>query len=113
MKCTFMHKRIAVAEIELDDATGFIQKVGRVYVQSISPVGIAVKKVLLTVAALNEWWADRSIPASRSGVRMALETLEITSTKMLLVRCYGLSLSDQYWICPEDASPDLGLRQFF
>lgn len=22
-------------------------------------------------------------------------------TKMLLVRCYGLSLSDQYWICPK------------
>ena len=31
----------------------------------------------------------------------ALQALEITSTKMLLVRCWGLSLSDQYWICPE------------
>ena len=29
MKCTLMHKRIAVAEMELDDATGFIQKIGR------------------------------------------------------------------------------------
>ena len=28
---------------------------------------------------------------------------EVADTKMLLVRCYGLSLSDQYWICPEGA----------
>lgn len=113
MKCTFMHKRIAVAEIELDDATGFIQKVGRVYVPEHFPVGIAVKKGVADRAALNEWWADRSIPASRSGVRKALETLEITSTKMLLVRCYGLSLSDQYWICPEDASLTWDSVNFF
>lgn len=101
MKCTLMHKRIAVAEIELDDATGFIQKTGMVYAPEHLPVGITVKKGVVDRAALNEWWTDRSIPASRSGIREALETLEIASTKMLLVRCYGLSLSDQYWICPD------------
>ena len=26
--------------------------------------------------------------------------MDITDTKLLLVRCYDLSLSDQYWICP-------------
>lgn len=31
MKCTFMHKRTPVAELELDDVTGFIQKIGSVY----------------------------------------------------------------------------------
>ena len=101
MKCILMHKRIRVAELELDDATGFIQKVGTVYVPQHLPVGIPVRKGIADRAALNEWWTDRSIPASRSGVREALEKLEIASTKMLLVRCYALSLSDQYWICPE------------
>ena len=43
MKCTLMHKRIAVAEMELDDATGLIQKIGVVYVPEHLPVGIAVK----------------------------------------------------------------------
>ena len=42
MKCTLMHKRIAVAEMELDDATGLIQKIGVVYVPEHLPVGIAV-----------------------------------------------------------------------
>lgn len=44
MKCTLMHKRIAVAEMELDEATGFIQKIGMVYAPEHLPVGIAVKK---------------------------------------------------------------------
>ena len=101
MKCTLMHKRIPVAEVELDDATGFIQKIGHVYAPEHLPVGIPVRNGAADRAALNDWWRDRSIPASRSGVREALEALGVADTKMLLVRCYGLSLSDQYWICPE------------
>ena len=31
----------------------------------------------------------------------ALEELHISSPQMLLEKCLGLSLSDQYWICPE------------
>ena len=113
MKCTLMHKRIAVAEIDLDDATGFIQKTGMVYAPEHFPVGITVKKGVADRAALNEWWTDRSIPASRSGIREALETLEIASTKMLLVRCYGLSMSDQYWICPEGSGLTWDAFNFF
>lgn len=30
MKCTLMHKRITVADIELADAAGFIQKVSEI-----------------------------------------------------------------------------------
>lgn len=101
MRCRLMHKRIAVAELELDDATGFIQKIKNVYVAEHLPVGVPIRKGQADRAALNEWWTDRSIPTSRSGIREALETLDIATTKMLLIRCYGLSLSDQYWICPE------------
>ena len=103
MKCTFMHKRTPVAEIELDDVTGFIQKIGSVYAPEHLPIGIPVRNEIADRAAFNDWWRDRSIPASRSGVREALESLGMADTKMLLVRCYGLSLSDQYWICPEGA----------
>ena len=101
MKCMFMHKRITVAEIELDDATGFIKRINHVYAPEHLPVGVTIKKGVVDRKEFNAWWTDRSIPASRSGIRDALETLDIASTKMLLIRCYGLSLSDQYWICPE------------
>ena len=102
MKCNLMHKRIRVAEIELDNATGFIKKIGEVYSSEHMPVGVPIKKGVVDRDALNDWWTERSIPASRSGIRDALETLNIANTKMLLIRCYGLSLSDRYWICPQD-----------
>lgn len=102
MKCTLMHKRKAVAEMELDESTGFILKISEIYDAEHLPVGISCKNGIADRKALNEWWTDRSIPASRSGVRNALEHLNISNTKMLLVRCFGLSLSDQYWIKPQN-----------
>ncbi len=113
MKCTLMHKRAAVADIELDDATGFIRKAGTVYAPEHLPVGVPVRRDAADRAALNEWWTDRSIPASRSGIREALETLNISSTRMLLARCYGLSLSDHYWICPEGSGLTWDQINFF
>ena len=113
LKCTLMHKRVQVAELELDDATGLIQRIGTVYAPDHLPIGIPIRKGVTDRAALNEWWTDRSIPASRSGVREALETLKITSTKILLVRCWGLSLSDQYWIRPEDSDLTWDSVNFF
>ena len=103
MKCTLMHKRTEVVELSLDNETGFIQKIGDVLAPDHLSVGVGVKKETVDRAALNAWWTDRSIPASRSGVREAMETLQITDTKMLLIRCFGLSLSDQYWIRPENS----------
>lgn len=64
------------------------------------PVGIPVKKGVINRAALNEWWKGRAIPASRAGIRNALEQLNLSTTQKLLEQCLGLSLSDQYWICP-------------
>lgn len=103
MKCTLMHRRIEVAKLELDDETGIIRKIEAVMSAEHVPVGVPVKNGIIDRGELNKWWTDRSIPASRSGVREALETLNLNDTKILLVRCFGLSLSDQYWICPEGA----------
>ena len=44
MKCMFMHKRITVAEMELDDATGFIKRINHVYAPEHLPVGVPIKK---------------------------------------------------------------------
>ena len=113
MRCVLMHKRIPVAEIELDDATGFIQKIGEIYAPEHLPVGVSVKNGMVDRSDFNTWWTDRSIPASRSGIREALETLEIADTKLLLIRCYGLSLSDQYWIKPDGSDLTWETINFF
>ena len=97
-----MHKQKKVAEIELDVNIGFIKRIGKVFAPEHFPIGVPVQRGIADRAALNEWWSDRSIPASRSGVSEALEALGVSSTKTLLAQGYGLSLSDQYWILPEE-----------
>ena len=78
-----MHKHTAVAELNLDNETAYIQKIGDVFAPEHLPVGVGMKRGAIDRTALNTWWTDRSIPASRSGVREAMETLQITDTKTL------------------------------
>lgn len=103
MTHTLMHKDIPVADLTLDEATGSIQRIDALLHGAHLPVGVSVRHGVADRAALNDWWEDRSIPASRSGVREALEPLGVASPKLLLTRCYGLSLSDHYWIKPADS----------
>ena len=113
MKCTLMHRRVEVAKLELDDETGIIQKIEAVMSAEHLPVGVPVKSGIADRHELNKWWTDRSIPASRLGVREALETLNLTDTKVLLIRCFGLSLSDQYWIRHEGTGLTWGKINFY
>lgn len=71
MKCTLMHKRIAVAKIELDDATGFIQKIGTVYAPEHLPVGIPLRKGMADRTAMNALGYDK-IPAQMRSEREVL-----------------------------------------
>ncbi len=102
MDYILMHKNVSVAELDIDDATGCILMIKKVFNEAHLPIGVAVNEGIVDRESLNEWWIERSIPASRSGIRKALETLNVSSTKMLLTKCFGLSLSDQYWIKPQD-----------
>ena len=68
--------------------------------KSIFQLGHEPKQELMS-RFLNHWWHGRSIPASRTGIKEALENMGIDSSKELLEKSYGLSLSDQYWIRPD------------
>jgi len=98
-----MHKNVAVLKMELDESTGTISGIGEIYAPEHLPVGIIADKGVPDRTSLNGWWTTRAIPASRSGLRDALEIMGIPSPQLLLTKCYGLSLSDQYWICPENS----------
>ena len=95
-----MHKNIAVAELLIDEAVAAIVKVGNVYHPEHISVGVAIKNGIPDRKALHDWWMGRSIPASHSGLREALDVLHISSPQFLLTKCFGLSLSDQYWVKP-------------
>lgn len=101
MEYSLMHKNVLVADLDLDNETGHILKIIKIFNVQHFPVGIVDKNGIADRVALNDWWVDRSIPASRSGVKKALEVLNISNPKILLTKCFGLSLSDQYWIKPQ------------
>ena len=107
-----MHKNIPVIKMELTEADG-ITKILDLYAPEHLPIGIPVKKNTVDKKALNMWWADRSIPSSRSGVQEALNEIGLADTKMLLVRSFGLSLSDQYWIKPDGTDLEWKRINFF
>lgn len=107
------HNELPVLEIELDDATGFIAKVGKSFDEQHIPIGVPLKKGKIDRMALNEWWRGRAIPASRDGIREALEELNVTTTQKLVDKSFGLSLSDQYWICPADSDLEWAELNFF
>lgn len=116
MKYTLMHKNIAVADIDIDEALGGITKIRNIISKKHLPVGIVRMQrddEVVDWYAFNQWWTGRSIPASRMGVMDALDTLNVYSTKLLLTKCLGLSLSDHYWIKPYDSNISWADINFF
>ncbi|MCL1846124.1 MAG: excisionase [Defluviitaleaceae bacterium] len=100
MDYTLMHKNIPVADMVIDE-TGFIAKVPKVHDERHLPVRIFGAGI--DRKALNDWWLGRSIPASRDGLQSALEVMGLSSPTLLIEKCFGLSLSDQYWIAPKNS----------
>lgn len=48
----------------------------------------------------NEWWGERAIPRERKDLRFRLDELDLLSPFELPFKSLGLSLSDQFWLCP-------------
>ncbi|WP_287993094.1 HipA domain-containing protein [Ruminococcus sp.] len=114
MNYTLMHKNIPVADIEIDEDTGVIIRIGDIYAKEHLPAGVPFcHNGTIDRAALNKWWTRRSIPASRMGINDALEILGIYNTELLLTKCLGLSLSDHYWVRPVDSDMTWESVNFF
>ena len=94
------HKNIDVLEIELD-GSGLISSFGKTLNLEHLPVG-TVQRNGLDLKIIRDWWKGRSIPASREGLQWTIQLLGMTTPQQLLDKSFGLSLSDQYWISPQN-----------
>lgn len=113
MRCILMNKNTLVVGLELDEDTVAVSKITEAYDLDFLPIGIDKRTGLPNRKALNEWWYGRAIPASRAGLRGALEQMEINQPEQLLIKCNGLSLSDQYWMKPADSNLEWKAINFF
>lgn len=89
-----MNKNKVVLEFSYDKDTHTVTKIIRIIHPEYAPLGIVEYKTGITRKALNNWWKDRSIPASRSQFKEVMIQMDIQSSVELLERCFGLSLSD-------------------
>jgi len=112
MNCTLMHKKTEVVHLEIDDDADITKVTGVANLEHL-PVGCILVGDHPDRKSLDKWWQSRAIPASRSGIREALEEMDISHTEQLLTKCYGLSLSDHYWINPDDNPLDWDKINFF
>lgn len=99
MDCTLMHKNIPVVDMHIDER-GRVARLSHLQNAEHLPLGVKTKGGA-NCNLMDDWWKGRSIPASRDGIWNVLEILNIPDTSALIDKCYGLSLSDQYWICPK------------
>lgn len=104
MTHTLLHKNLPVADLDFDAATNSIGKVTDLYHGDHLPVGVAIRKGVVDRAALNQWWADRSIPSTRDGLIPALLSLGLPDPARLLDAHLGLSLTDHYWLKSQGGS---------
>ena len=107
MRYLLMHKSVAVAEIEMSEYTGAIEKIVKTYELKHFPIGTTSitrnDGEIPDRYLLDRWWTGRSIPASRSGIEITLVDLNLRTTTALALKAHGLSLSDHYWVKKVDS----------
>ena len=95
-----MHKQNKVANLSIDETHGGISAVDKIYNPEHLPIGV-FDKGKANRKELNDWWRGRSIPASRNGLQETLDKLGESDIMPLILKSFGLSLSDHYWVKPE------------
>ena len=88
---------------------GTIKKITEVYNEAYAPLGVNLHDRL----SLYEWWKGRSIPGSRDGLSKFLSSFKISSSTLLPLKSFALSLSDQYWLKPAGAAVSWEQINFF
>lgn len=104
MKVILMNQNTKVLSGELESDNSF-SKIYEYYNIDYAPLKVHTayySKSISNLKAINSWFSERSIPLWRDNIENLLRNLNISSSKELLDKAYGLSLSDQYWIKREE-----------
>ena len=87
------HKDLDVAMVKINPFLGRIEYVLEVYMPEELPVGCAEDG-----AGLAQWWNMRAVPDTRKGIQQQFKRLGEETSQSLMLRAYGLSLTDHYWM---------------
>lgn len=105
MKCILMNKNKKVLLAEYDKATGVFTNIYEIYDINYAPYILKNSYLSNDIndtfrTNLTEWFKGRGIPSWRDKLDLLLHRLNINAPCELLDKAFGLSLSDQYFLCP-------------
>ena len=119
MKCILMNKNTKVLLAEYDNVNGVFSKIYEVYNIDYAPYILKSYYVKGYVnndnfrINLSEWFKGRGIPSWRDRLDILLHRLNVSAPSELLDKAFALSLSDQYWIKPNDSNINYDNINFF
>lgn len=100
-----MNKDTKILKANYDESIGAFVDIYDIYNIDYAPYALMTvykkykdKNFLKT--DLNKWFSNRGIPSWRDKLDILLHRLNVDTTKELLDKALGLSLSDQYWLMP-------------
>ena len=99
MQVYLMNKDNIVLKAEINNQN--FDKVIEVYDINYAPLQLYnanFDKSKSLVDTWNKWFKGRGIPSGRKDLERLLNNLGVASIEELLLKSYGLSLSDCYWI---------------
>jgi hypothetical protein len=109
MYYTIFHNDNPVCTVILDDRYA-ISKIEKTYETRRLPFGLGQN---MNIIYFNDWFFGRAIPEKRPGLDMILENKKAINNRELLIKNFGLGLSDHYWIKNEQESKSWKDVNFF
>ncbi len=103
LKFALHNKTYPVLQLVYNTQLKTFTHVGDILDNKRLPVGIQSKNSEIKVWDFNSWWSGRGIPQSRHNIENLLEEAGVFVPEELVMRNLGLSLCDQWWICPENS----------
>lgn len=95
---TLMNKNTPVMDLEYDDELHVFTRIIGLRNPGHMPPGMMSGDGKPNRRTVNDWWKGRSIPASRRHINEICHASGHTNMLVLAEKCFGLSLSDRYWL---------------
>lgn len=102
MKYSLLNKNVPVADLSIDDNTGYIKDITKLITPEHLP--ILAKYSQDKRDGLQRWFQSRSIPKARKNLEKLLTHARAKTANALSLKSLGLNLSDQYWFRPDGSS---------
>ena len=102
IRMTLMSADYEVARVSYEFERAYPFAVGEVLDPARMPLGTVTSGGTVRKREFNDWWSHRSIPDTRPSLLAKKTELGVSEGSQIPIKSYGLSLSDCYWLKPDD-----------